>query len=140
MNTRHFKVETFLAYIAGSLLLIGGMSGFCSLYLASQHYEQTTAVVEQLQVKKTYHHRKLRYNHTMWISYPTHRYGKLSTSTDSYYPFRRTGDELIIWYHPEHPREIRFPKSECWFSGILLGCGLLILYIGVCSSKKTKIS
>lgn len=140
MNTRHFKVETFLAYIAGSLLLIGGMSGFCSLYLASQHYEQTTAVVEQLQVKKTYHHRKLRYNHTMWISYPTHRYGKLSTSTDSYYPFRRTGDELIIWYHPEQPREIRFPKSECWFSGILLGCDLLILYAGVYSSKKTKIS
>lgn len=140
MNTRHFKVGTFLAYIAGSLLIISGISGFCSLYLASQHYERTTAIVEQLQVKKIYHHRKLRYDHTMQISYSTHKYGKLSTSMASYYPFRRTEDELIIWYHPEHPREIRFPESECWLSGTLLVCGLLILYVGVRFPKKTGIS
>ena len=124
MNTKHLKVGILLAYIVGSLLLLGGISGFYSLYLASQSYETTTAVITKLQKKKEYRSRKVRYNYTIWISYPTQKYGNLSASQTTHNPFQQVGDELTVWYHPERPREIRLPASECWLWTLLTGLGL----------------
>ncbi|MBS7343557.1 MAG: DUF3592 domain-containing protein [Parabacteroides sp.] len=130
MNTKHLKVGILLAYIVGSLLLLGGISGFYSLYLASQSYETTTAVITKLQKKKEYRSRKVRYNYTIWISYPTQKYGNLSASQTTHNPFQQVGDELTVWYHPERPREIRLPASECWLWTLLTGLGLLCIYGG----------
>ena len=130
MNTKHLKVGILLAYIVGSLLLLGGISGFYSLYLASQSYETTTAVITKLQKKKEYRSRKVRYNYTIWISYPTQKYGNLSASQTTHNPFLQVGDELTVWYHPERPREIRLPASECWLWTLLTGFGLLCIYGG----------
>ena len=130
MNTKHLKVGILLAYIVGSLLLLGGISGFYSLYLASQSYETTTAVITKLQKKKEYRSRKVRYNYTIWISYHTQKYGNLSTSQTTHNPFQQVGDELTVWYHPERPREIRLPASECWLWTLLTGLGLLCIYGG----------
>ena len=130
MNTKHLKVGILLAYIVGSLLLLGGRSGFYSLYLASQSYETTTAVITKLQKKKEYRSRKVRYNYTIWISYPTQKYGNLSASQTTHNPFQQVGDELTVWYHPERPREIRLPASECWLWTLLTGLGLLCIYGG----------
>lgn len=130
MNTKHLKVGILLAYIVGSLLLLGGISGFYSLYLASQSYETTTAVITKLQKKKEYRSRKVRYNYTIWISYPTQKYGNLSASQTTHNPFQQVGDELTVWYHPERPREIRLPASECWLWTLLTGLGLLCIYEG----------
>lgn len=85
MNTKHLKVGILLAYIVGSLFLLSGISGFYSLYLASQSYETTTAVITKLQKKKEYRSRKVRYNYTIWISYPTQKYGNLSASQTTNY-------------------------------------------------------
>jgi hypothetical protein len=128
MNTKHLKVGILLAYIVGSLLLLGGISGFHSL--ASQSYETTTAVITKLQKKKEYRSRKVRYNYTIWISYPTQKYGNLSTSQTTHNSFQQVGDELTVWYHPERPREIRLPASECWLWTLLTGLGLLCIYGG----------
>lgn len=130
MNTKHLKVGILLAYIVGSLLLLGGISGLYSLYLASQSYETTTAVITKLQKKKEYRSRKVRYNYTIWISYPTQKYGNLSASQTTHNPFQQVGDELTVWYHPERPREIRLPASECWLWTLLTGLGLLCIYGG----------
>mgnify|MGYP000202746276 FL=1 len=130
MNTKHLKVEILLAYIVGSLFLLSGISGFYSLYLASQSYETTTAVITKLQKKKEYRSRKVRYNYTIWISYPTQKYGNLSASQTTHNPFQQVGDELTVWYHPERPREIRLPASECWLWTLLTGLGLLCIYGG----------
>ena len=130
MNTKHLKVGILLAYIVGSLLLLGGISGFYSLYLASQSYETTTAVITKLQKKKEYRSRKVRYNYTIWISYPTQKYGNLSASQTTHNPFQQVGDELTVWYHPERPSEIRLPASECWLWTLLTGLGLLCIYGG----------
>lgn len=130
MNTKHLKVGILLAYIVGSLFLLSGISGFYSLYLASQSYETTTAVITKLQKKKEYRSRKVRYNYTIWISYPTQKYGNLSTSQTTHNPFQQVGDELTVWYHPERPREIRLPASECWLWTLLTGLGLLCIYGG----------
>lgn len=130
MNTKHLKVGILLAYIVGSLLLLGGISGFYSLYLASQSYETTTAVITKLQKKKEYRSRKVRYNYTIWISYPTQKYGNLSASQTTHNPFQQVGDKLTVWYHPERPREIRLPASECWLWTLLTGLGLLCIYGG----------
>lgn len=130
MNTKHLKVGILLAYIVGSLFLLSGISGFYSLYLASQSYETTTAVITKLQKKKEYRSRKVRYNYTIWISYPTQKYGNLSASQTTHNPFQQIGDELTVWYHPERPREIRLPASECWLWTLLTGLGLLCIYGG----------
>lgn len=130
MNTKHLKVGILLAYIVGSLFLLSGISGFYSLYLASQSYETTTAVITKLQKKKEYRSRKVRYNYTIWISYPTQKYGNLSASQTTHNPFQQVGDELTVWYHPERPREIRLPASECWLWTLLTGLGLLCIYGG----------
>lgn len=130
MNTKHLKVGILLAYIVGSLLLLGGISGFYSLYLASQRHETTTAVITKLQKKKEYRSRKVRYNYAIWISYPTQKYGNLSASQTTHNPFQQVGDELTVWYHPERPREIRLPASECWLWTLLTGLGLLCIYGG----------
>lgn len=130
MNTKHLKVGILLAYIVGSLFLLSGISGFYSLYLASQSYEKTTAVITKLQKKKEYRSRKVRYNYTIWISYPTQKYGNLSASQTTHNPFQQVGDELTVWYHPERPREIRLPASECWLWTLLTGLGLLCIYGG----------
>ena len=130
MNTKHLKVGILLAYIVGSLFLLSGISGFYSLYLASQSYETTTAVITKIQKKKEYRSRKVRYNYTIWISYPTQKYGNLSASQTTHNPFQQVGDELTVWYHPERPREIRLPASECWLWTLLTGLGLLCIYGG----------
>lgn len=130
MNMKRVRIFSLLLLVVGTFLLLGGAGGFVSLYMASQKYEHTTGVIRDYQTRKIYRYRKIRYESQMLISYPTDRYGDLLVTRTSYPPFRSKGDKLPVWYHPDHPREIRLPNSECMLWGLLAVAGLIGIYGG----------
>lgn len=133
MNIKIIKV---IILAAGILLILGAIAGFVSIFIASKKYVHTVCIVEQYNSKKVYKSRKLRYENTMLISYETERYGKLYTTLKSYYPFRKAGDELALWFDPNKPRNIKLPFSEgcIWIS--LIVSGLICIYVGTFFDSK----
>lgn len=129
MSTMRNPIIALLVLIVGIFLLGEGTAGLYSLYTASQNYERTVGVVRKFQTKRIYRYRKMRYESRMQVVYPTTRYGELSVSKISYWPFRSVGDKLMIWYHPDHPYEIRFPKSECILWAFLIVFGLICIIV-----------
>ena len=88
----NIKIIKAVILAAGILLILGGIIGFVSIFIASKKYVHTVCIVEQYNSKKVYKSGKLRYKNTMLICYDTERYGKLYTTLKSYYPFRKAGD------------------------------------------------
>lgn len=125
-----FRMVSLLMLAVGVLFLLGGVGGFASLCIASQNYEHTTGVIRKYQTKRVHRFRKIRYKSEMLIGYPTPKYGEMFVSRASYWPFRSEGDRLPVWYHPEHPRDIRLPNSECLLWGFLTVSGLIVIYVG----------
>lgn len=133
---KNYRIVLYFLLFIGIILFLGGLTGSYSLYKASQKYERTTGVVCVLQTKKVYRHRKLRYYSQMTISYPTSKYGNVRVSMESYDPFRKKGDELPVWYHPERPREVRLPKSEGCLWGFFIVAGMACIYVGFPRKRK----
>lgn len=123
----------------GGLSFLGGLVGFCSLYVASSTYEHTIGTIRKFQTKRVYRYRKMRYEHEMQISYPTVRYGNLSVSQITHWPFRSVGDELSVWYHPNRPWDIRLPGAECGLWGFLTVLGVICIYGGLLVRKSLSI-
>lgn len=69
----------------------------------------------------------MRYEDTMVISYETEKYGKLYTTLESEYPFRKVGDKLILWYDPNYPRNIKLPISEGILSIFFAALGIICI-------------
>lgn len=117
--------------LVGIVFLIASLVGFGSLYTASRHYERTTAVIEEIRSETIYRHRKRRHINHMRISYQTPQHGELHTVERCYWPFRKAGGKVSVWYNPDQPQEIRLPGSEYALWGTLAAVGLLFLYIGL---------
>lgn len=129
-------IMIFFLWIVGLLFIVGGLWGIGNLFQNAKTYVQTTGEVKEVCTRKVYRYRKIRYKQEMTVGYTTGRFGELYTTVPSYYPFRKAGDRLLVWYHPERPREICFPISEgCFWGGFLLG-GLLSVGGGIWSWKK----
>lgn len=125
------RMICWLLVMVGSLLALGGAGGFCSLYMASKEYVHAVGTVQKCQTKKVYRHRKLRYESEMSLIYPTEKYGELSVTEVSHWPFRSKGDKIVVWYHPDRPRDIRLPQCECILWGFLLVIGVVCIYGGI---------
>lgn len=130
MKTLNPQIIVLFLLVVGGFLFLGGIVGLSSLFIASKDCETTTGVVKKYQSKRVYRHRKIRYENEMLICYSTPRYGDLYVSEKSYCPFRKVGDEVTVWYHPEHPREIRLLVLECCIWGVLLVFGVLCIAAG----------
>lgn len=131
MNTVRNQIRALLCLAGGILLSVGGVLGGYSLYSASHSYEHTVGIVRRFHTEKVHRYRKIRYRHEMCLMYPTVRYGEMSVSKNSYWPFRNVGDSLSVWYHPDHPHDIRLPESEGVLWGGLLVSGVLCICVGV---------
>ncbi|OEJ15859.1 hypothetical protein BFL38_10390 [Brachyspira hampsonii] len=125
------KIYRIIIFIVGIFLFIVGIIGIFSIFIGTKNYIHTVCIVEQYNTKKVYKHRKIRYENTMVISYDTDKYGKLYTTLKSYYPFRKVGDKLTLWYNHEKPRDIKLPFSEgiLYVLFILFGLIFISLYI-----------
>ena len=113
-NASRNRVVCLLLFVAGLLMLGGGVYGLVSLSKASDSFGHATGVIDRLSSKREYRHRKIRTRWEMRISYETERYGK-------------TGDSIEVLYNPGNPYDVRIPGDErcVWFT--LLGVGLLCL-------------
>ncbi|WP_295156880.1 hypothetical protein [uncultured Brachyspira sp.] len=125
------KIYELMFFILGIFLLLSGIIGFIYLFKTSKNYKHTVCIVEKYNRKKVYKYRKLRYENTMLISYETDKYGKLYTTLKSYYPFRKKGDKIALWYEPDKPRNIKLPFSEICIYILLTALGLISLYAGI---------
>ena len=72
----------------------------------------------------------------MLISYETDKYGTLYTTLKSYYPFRKVGDKLALWYDPNEPRNIKLPFSEGILYILDTALGLIFISFGIYIVKK----
>ncbi len=122
--------------LIGMVLLLGGGYGLYSIRQAEKAYESTVGIVKRVDYKRVRRHRKVLTKCEILLRYDTHRYGELSvlkkpafqevTRQDLKVRAQSKGDEIRILYHPERPREVRFPVCEKWLWSILLVGG------GVC--------
>ena len=124
-----------LLCVIGSGLTLVSLWNLSTLYGAFQTYEQSVGEVKQINTRKVYRYRKIRYEHEMIIGYPTLRYGELYVSRKYYWPFREKGDKVRVWYHPEHPREIFLPWEEGGLWGFLLASGVAGLAVGIYGNR-----
>lgn len=133
---KHPRKYSLPVLIAGVLLLLGGLAGSASLYAVRQDYRHTTGTIRDFRREKVYRHRKIRYEYTMRISYPTHGYGEMQTTRKGYWPFGDKGDKIAVWYHPCRPHEIRLPATEGLLWGVLAAAGLICIYCGAAARKE----
>lgn len=121
------KMVKVIVFIAGIFMLSASIFGFWHIFYTYKKYIHTVCIVEKLHRKKVYKYRKMRYEDTMVISYETDKYGKLYTTLESNYPFRKVGDKLILWYDPNYPRNIKLPISEVILSIFFAALGVMCI-------------
>ena len=115
-----------------------GVVGFFS-FIDTKNYIHTVGVVEKLDRKKiVYNPRKIGYKKVMVISYETDNHGTLYVTRRSYYPFRKVGDELPLWYDPDEPSNIKLPLSDSIFYILSIVIGLPIIYFGLYIVNKNR--
>ena len=125
------NIKIIAVFVLGILLILGGITGLASIVIVSKKYVHTVCIVEEYNSEKVYKSGKLRHKNTMVISYETEKYGKLYTTLKSYYPFRKVGDKLALWFDPNKPRNIKLPFSESCIGILLIVSGLVFIYIGI---------
>ena len=118
MNTR-IRIIPWVMLVVGFILLSAGVAELYPLCRAARNCHHTVGIVQRVETKKNYRHRKLRYDTEMTVIYSTEKYGDLSVTRTSHWPFTRKGDEISVWYHPERPREVHLPVSGCCGSSAL---------------------
>ena len=134
----NIKLTALVIFIVGAILTILGVISITSTVITSKNYKKTIGIVEKYETKRVYKHGKNKYESTMLISYETERFGKLYTTMESYYPFRKVKDELTLWYDPNKPRNIKLPFSEIAWALIFipLGIGSILLSLMAVTIKK----
>lgn len=99
MNAR-IRIIPWVMLVVGFILLSGGVAELYPLCRAARNCHHTVGIVQRVETKKNYRHRKLRYDTEMTVIYSTEKYGDLSVTRTSHWPFTRKGDEISVWYHP----------------------------------------
>ena len=132
MNKKKFSIIKIIAiYFSGIILTLNGVAGLFS-FINTKNYIHTVGVVEECdRRKRLYKSGETRYEKTMVISYEADKYGTLYTTLKSYYPFRKAGDKMPLWYDADKPREIKLPFSDSilYILSTVLGLGLISLGI-----------
>ena len=139
MYKKRFLIITkILIFFAGIVLTLDGVRGLFS-FINTRDYIHTVGVVEELDRKKiVYNPRKTGYKKVMVISYEANKYGTLYVTRRSYYPFRKVGDELPLWYDADEPKNIKLPLSDTISYILSLVIGLLIIYFGLFIVNKDR--
>lgn len=122
--------------LIGMALLLGGGYGLYSIRQAEKAYESTVGIVKRVDYKRVRRHRKVLTKCEILLRYDTHRYGELSVLKEPILSLWGKGDEIRILYHPERPREVRFPVCEKWLWSILLVGGVVCVGGGLALRSK----
>ncbi|WP_239648960.1 DUF3592 domain-containing protein [Brachyspira hyodysenteriae] len=108
-----------------------GVAGLFS-FIDTKNYIHTVGVVEECdRRKRVYESGETRYEKTMVISYEADNHGTLYATLRSYYPFRKVGDELPLWYDPDEPSNIKLPFSDSISYILSIVIGSLIIHFGL---------
>lgn len=139
MYKKRFSIITkILIFFAGIVLTLDGVRGLFS-FINTKNYIHTVGVVEEFGIKKrVYESGKIRYKNSMVISYEADNHGTLYATLRSYYPFRKVGDELPLWYDPDEPKNIKLPFSDSISNIFTIVLGRILISFGLDIVKKNK--
>lgn len=137
---RRKSVAGLIAIIAG-IMLLGGVVGLGSLWFDAAEYERATATIRKVHTEEVRRHtrkNKRYYRHTMLLAVPTEQFGEMYLSKNTYWPFRRVGGTVQVWYRPDNFQDVRLPNEEIvlWLGLIL--CGGIGLYGGMAERYRLK--
>ena len=74
MNTR-IRIIPWVMLVVGFILLSAGVAELYPLCMAARNCQHTVGIVQRVETKKNYRHRKLRYDTEMTVIYSTEKYG-----------------------------------------------------------------
>ncbi|ANN63616.1 DUF3592 domain-containing protein [Brachyspira hyodysenteriae] len=139
MNKKKISIiGKILIVFAGIVLTLDGVAGLFS-FIDTKNYIHTVGVVEECdRRKRVYESGETRYEKTMVISYEADNHGTLYATLRSYYPFRKVGDELPLWYDPDEPSNIKLPFSDSISYILSIVIGSLIIHFGLYIIIKNK--
>lgn len=95
MNTR-IRIIPWVMLVVGFILLSAGVAELYPLCRAARNCHHTVGIVQRVETKKNYRHRKLRYDTEMTVIYSTEKYGDLSVTRTSHWPFTRIQYGIIL--------------------------------------------
>lgn len=113
MNTR-IRIIPWVMLVVGFILLSAGVAELYPLCRAARNCQHTVGIVQRVETKKNYRHRKLRYDTEMTVIYSTEKYGDLSVTRTSHWPLR--GREMRFQYgiiQNVQERFICLSRKEC---------------------------
>ena len=138
MNKKNSIIKIIAIYFSGIVLTLNGVAGLFS-FIDTKNYIHTVGVVEECdRRKRVYKSGETRYEKTMVISYEADNHGTLYATLRSYYPFRKVGDELPLWYDPDEPSNIKLPFSDGISSIFSTVLGSLIIHLGLYIVNKNR--
>ncbi|MEI0748974.1 DUF3592 domain-containing protein [Brachyspira pulli] len=139
MNRKNFSIIKIIAiYFSGIVLTLNGVAGLFS-FIDTKNYIHTVGVVEECdRRKRVYKSGETRYEKTMVISYEADNHGTLYATLRSYYPFRKVGDELPLWYDPNEPSNIKLPFSDGISSIFSTVLGSILIHFGFYIVNKNR--
>ena len=139
MNRKKISIiEKILICSVGIFLTFDGIVGFFS-FIDTKNYIHTVGVVEECdRRKRVYKSGETRYEKTMVISYEADNHGTLYAALRSYYPFRKVGDELPLWYDPDEPSNIKLPLSDGISSIFSTVLGSILIHFGFYIVNKNR--
>ena len=88
MNTR-IRIIPWVMLVVGFILLSAGVAELYPLCRAARNCQHTVGIVQRVETKKSYRHRKPRYDTEMTVIYSTEKYGDLSVTRTTHWPFTR---------------------------------------------------
>lgn len=139
MNRKNFSIIKIIAiYFSGIVLTLNGVAGLFS-FIDTKNYIHTVGVGEECdRRKRVYKSGETRYEKTMVISYEADNHGTLYATLRSYYPFRKVGDELPLWYDPDKPENIKLPFSHGISFIFSTALGLILIRFGLYIVNKNR--
>lgn len=90
MNTR-IRIIPWVMLVVSFILLSAGVAELYPLCRAARNCQHTVGIVQRVETKKSYRHRKPRYDTEMTVIYSTEKYGDLSVTRTTHWPFTRKG-------------------------------------------------
>ena len=100
MNAR-IRIIPWVMLVVGFILLSGGVAELYPLCRAARNCHHTVGIVQRVETKKNYRHRKLRYDTEMTVIYSTEKYGDLSVTRTSHCIILNVQERFICLFRKE---------------------------------------
>lgn len=118
-------------FLIGFVLLVLGIGGFVSLGMVLKDWTPARGVIERVESRRIYKHRKMRWEHQVDVRYETVEFGEMNTWKKVYLTIgMKEGNEIALLYNPDYVREVRFPVDEGWLYGLFSAAGVGLFWIG----------